>query len=149
MWGKRNKPKTARIDSLIGHNTTIEGDVVFSGGLHVEGTIKGNVIADEANPCVLTLSERGRVEGEVRVPNIILNGTVVGDVYASQHVELAAKARVTGNVYYNLIEMAMGSEVNGNLVHQAESSPQGQRYTESTPASEPPPHEPLATAGDS
>ena len=69
---------------------------------------------------MLTLSESGIVEGEVRVPNIVLNGTVIGDVHAKQHIELASNARITGNVYYSLLEMAMGAEVNGNLVHVAE-----------------------------
>jgi cytoskeletal protein CcmA (bactofilin family) len=68
----------------------------------------------------MSVSERGLVEGEIRVPNIVLNGSVVGDVYATEHIELAAQARVTGNVYYRLIEMARGAEVNGNFVHVAE-----------------------------
>ena len=96
------------------------GDVRFSGGLHVDGTVKGNVVADEDASSVLTLSESGTIEGEVRVPNVVLNGTVIGDVHARQHIELASNARITGNVYYSLIEMAMGAEVNGNLVHVAE-----------------------------
>jgi len=119
MLGNKKKPKqTARIDSLIGQHTEIRGDVVFSGGLHVDGVVKGNVIADEeSSDSVLTLSERGTIEGDVTVPQVVVNGTIIGDVHARTHVELAAKARVNGNVYYTLIEMAMGSEVNGNLVH--------------------------------
>ena len=121
MWSSKKKPKqTAQIDSLIGQNTEIKGDVVFSGGLHVDGVIKGGVIAEQGNDSVLTLSERGTIEGEVRVPNVVINGTVIGDVHASGHVELAAQAKVHGNVYYSLIEMAMGAEVNGNLVHRSE-----------------------------
>ena len=96
------------------------GDVKFAGGLHVDGTVKGNVVSDDDPSSVLTLSETGTIEGDVRVPNVVLNGTVVGDVHAAQHIELAANARITGNVYYNLIEMAMGAEVNGNLVHATE-----------------------------
>jgi cytoskeletal protein CcmA (bactofilin family) len=120
MWGNTKKPKqTANIDSLIGQNTEIRGDVIFSGGLHVDGKVKGNVIAAEGDDSVLTLSERGTIEGEVKVPNVVVNGTVIGDVHALSHVELAAQARVHGNVYYTLIEMAMGAEVNGNLVHRA------------------------------
>ena len=123
MWGNTKKPKqTANIDSLIGQNTEIRGDVIFSGGLHVDGKVKGNVIAAEGDDSVLTLSERGTIEGEVKVPNVVVNGTVIGDVHALSHVELAAQARVHGNVYYTLIEMAMGAEVNGNLVHRAEKS---------------------------
>ncbi|MGD9385146.1 MAG: polymer-forming cytoskeletal protein [Thioalkalispiraceae bacterium] len=123
MWGNSKKPKqTAQIDSLIGQNSEIRGDVIFSGGLHVDGKVTGNVIAAEGEDSVLTLSERGTIEGEVKVPNVVVNGTVIGDVHALAHVELAAQARVHGNVYYSLIEMAMGAEVNGNLVHQADKS---------------------------
>ena len=124
MWGNKKKPRqTAQIDSLIGQNTEIHGDVIFSGGLHVDGKVKGNVVAsDKEQDSVLTLSERGTIEGEVKVPNVVINGTVIGDVHALTHVELAAQARVHGNVYYSLIEMAMGAEVNGNLVHRPDQS---------------------------
>lgn len=122
MWGNKKKPKqTAQIDSLIGQNSEIHGDVVFKGGLHVDGVIKGNVMAEEGTESVITLSERGTIEGEVKVPNVVVNGTVIGDVHALTHIELASEARVHGNVYYSLIEMAMGAEVNGNLVHRADS----------------------------
>jgi cytoskeletal protein CcmA (bactofilin family) len=126
MFGKGSKSRIATIDTIVGAQTRLEGDVHFSGGLHVDGTIKGNIIADLGSEAVLTVSEQGSVEGEVRVPNLVLNGTVVGDVYASERVELASHARVTGNVYYKLIEMAMGAEVNGNLVHKAEQRTQSQ-----------------------
>jgi cytoskeletal protein CcmA (bactofilin family) len=123
MWGQNKKPKqTAHIDSLIGQNTEIHGDVIFSGGLHVDGTVKGSVIAESGEDSVLTLSERGTIEGEVKVPNVVVNGAVIGDVHATGHVELAAHARVHGNVYYSLIEMAMGAEVNGKLMHQEEKN---------------------------
>jgi len=114
------KRKSMNVETLIGQNTQITGDLHFAGGLHIDGVVKGSVIADEGSASVLRLSEHGRIEGEVRVPTINLNGTVNGDVHASQGVELASKARVNGNVYYQLIEMSMGAEVNGNLVHQSE-----------------------------
>lgn len=122
MFGKSKSTttKSAKIDTLIGQNTEIRGDVVFSGGLHVDGTLKGNVIADQDSGSVLSVSERGLIEGDVRVPNVVLNGCVVGDVYAANHIELAPQARVKGNVYYKIIEMARGAEVNGNLVHRGE-----------------------------
>jgi cytoskeletal protein CcmA (bactofilin family) len=101
---------------LVGGNTKICGDVHFTGGLHVDGVIEGNVIA-ESDSSVLTTSEKGQINGNVTVHNIVLNGEVVGDVHALHHIELAPNARVTGNVYYNVIEMAMGAEVNGNLIH--------------------------------
>lgn len=122
MWGSKKKLRTTKIDSLIGRHTETLGDMRFSGGLHVDGVVKGNVYADDDSGAVLTLSEFGTVEGEVRVPNVVLNGTVIGDVHARDQIELAANARITGNVYYTLIEMAMGAEVNGSLVHRASES---------------------------
>jgi cytoskeletal protein CcmA (bactofilin family) len=117
MWGNRKKFKTTKIDSLVGQQTEVCGDIRFAGGLHVDGRVKGNVISEGDSSSVLHLSHHGTVEGEVRVPNVVLNGVVIGDVHARGHIELASNARVTGNVYYSLIEMAMGAEVNGNLVH--------------------------------
>ncbi|EDN69845.1 protein containing DUF583 [Beggiatoa sp. PS] len=123
MWGNR-KRKVTRIDSLIGQQTKIQGEIVFSGGLHIDGKIEGNITAVEDSGAVLTLSEQGSIKGDVRVPNVILNGTVQGNVYAEEHIELALNARVTGNVYYNLIEMAMGAEVNGSLIHASDMANQ-------------------------
>jgi len=122
MFGNRNRIKTTKIDTLIGRKSEMLGDVHFTGGLHVDGTVKGNIVANEDASSLLTLSESGVIEGEVRVPNVVLNGNVIGDVHAKQHIELASNARITGNVYYSLIEMAMGAEVNGNLVHVAEEA---------------------------
>lgn len=120
MFGSKKQRKATRVDTLIGKGTCIDGDVAFSGGLHVEGVIKGNVRAEEGAGALLTVSEQGRIQGEVEVPTIILDGTVEGDVHAAERVELASQARVNGNVYYNLIEMAIGAAVNGSLIHRAE-----------------------------
>jgi cytoskeletal protein CcmA (bactofilin family) len=123
MFGRKKGFSAARIDTLVGQGTVINGDLVFTGGLHVDGTINGNVVAEQGSTAILILSEFGRIEGEVKVPNMVLNGEIVGDVYGSTRVELAPKSRIKGSVYYNLIEMAIGAEVNGGLVHQ----PQGQQ----------------------
>jgi cytoskeletal protein CcmA (bactofilin family) len=126
MFGSKQKPapksKSTKIDTLIGQNSELHGDVIFSGGLHVDGVIKGNVYAESDSGSILSVSERGLIEGEVRVPNIILNGSVNGDVHAADHIELAENAKVTGNVYYKLIEMVRGAEVNGNLVHRGDKA---------------------------
>ena len=119
--GKKSKGASTKVDTIIGQQTRIEGDVHFSGGLHIDGRVKGGVIAEADSASVLTVSEHGSIEGDVRVPTVILNGGVTGDVHSSERIELAAKARVDGDVYYNLIEMAMGAAVNGSLVHSAET----------------------------
>ena len=120
MFGRRKKIKQPKTDTLVGRHTEVYGDVRFTGGLAVAGTIKGNVLAEEDPRALLDLSEHGTVEGEVKVPNVKLNGVVIGDVHAKSHIVLASNARVTGNVYYTLIEMEIGAEVNGNLVHTVE-----------------------------
>lgn len=120
MFGRKDAMNTA-VDTLVGENTKISGDLVFTGRCHVDGDIKGNVSADTDSNSALSISEGGNIEGGVTAPFVILHGIVRGDVFASQRIELGATARVIGNVYYNLIEMKVGAEINGKLVHQ----PQG------------------------
>ena len=137
MFGSSKKAVSSRIETVIGQQTVIDGNLHFSGGLHVDGTIRGNVTSDPDSDALLTISEKGCIEGEVQVPNLELNGAVVGDVYASDKVELASHARVNGNVYYNLLEMAMGAEVNGKLVHQTEAERKSTQEPEDTPDDRP------------
>lgn len=118
--GRLKRFKVPKINTVIGNETRIEGDLKFAGGLHVDGVIHGNVIANGKAGAALILSEQGVVEGDVRVPNVVLNGKVVGNVYSSERVELAANAKVTGTLYYKLLEMAMGAEVNGQLISSEE-----------------------------
>ena len=121
MLGKTKNKQTA-IRTLVGTDTRVHGDIEFTGGFHVDGYVKGNVEAIKDEGSVLSISEQGCVEGSVVVPHLLLNGTVKGDVRATERVELGAKARVIGNVQYKLIEMAIGAEVNGKLIHDNESS---------------------------
>ena len=119
MLGRKQRRHTV-VDTLVGANTRISGDLHFSGGCHVDGTVNGSVTADPDSKSALSISEGGNVDGGVTVPYVVLNGIVRGDVFANQRVELGPTARVIGNVYYNLIEMAIGAEINGKLVHQPE-----------------------------
>jgi len=120
MFGRKDAMNNA-VNTLVGENTRVNGDVNFSGRCHIDGNVKGNVSADSDGESALSISEDGNVEGGVTVPYIVLHGIVRGDVCAAQRVELGTTARVIGNVYYNLIEMKVGAEINGKLVHQ----PQG------------------------
>lgn len=118
MFGKKsNKPQNS-IDCLIGAGTVIEGNIAFVGGLRVDGHVRGNVLSVDAEPGTLVLSERARIEGEIRVSHVVINGTVVGPVHAAEYVELQAKANVTGDVYYKTLEMQLGAMVQGRLVYQ-------------------------------
>ncbi len=124
MFGRKQRHNLS-IESLVGRNTKVQGDVDFSGGLHVDGVVQGNLTAGADTDSRLSISQDGVVEGTVDVPSVILNGTVKGDVISRGRVELGATARVIGNVYYNLIEMAIGAEVNGKLIHEPQVAHEG------------------------
>ncbi len=117
MFGSK-KIKSSKIDTLVGQGVEVTGDVKFQGGLHLDGMIIGNVTtSDDAEGSVLVISNRGRIEGDVHVAYAVINGEVTGNVYASEKLELSAKARISGNVEYNLLEMASGAEINGKMLH--------------------------------
>ncbi len=123
MFGSKDKKiKSSKIDTLIGDSVEFSGDIKFQGGLHLDGVIQGNVsTADNAEGSVLVISERGRVEGDVYVSYAVINGEVIGNVYASEKLELSSKARISGNVEDNLLEMASGAEINGAMFHVAKA----------------------------
>ena len=120
---KRKPNKNLQIDTLIGAGTRINGDVEFSGGLHLDGYINGNVSGDQNAGTILSVSEQGGIEGSVKAPTVILNGIVKGDIDTTLRVELGEKARVLGNVRYSAIETAVGAQINGKLIHRADHKP--------------------------
>jgi cytoskeletal protein CcmA (bactofilin family) len=111
-----SRPQVA-VDTLIGAKVVFRGDIVFAGGLHVDGTVVGTISAEPGVEALLVVSEKGRVEGEIRVPHVVVDGTIKGDIHAHGKVELAAHARIEGNIHYRLLEMAAGAEVNGRIRH--------------------------------
>lgn len=111
---------TMSVDTLIGAQTVIRGDVTFSGGLHIDGQVHGAIVAEAGSDAVVTVSDKGRIQGEIRAPHVVINGTLDGDVIASERIELAAQARVTGNIRYKLLEMAAGAQVNGQIMRDEE-----------------------------
>ena len=125
MFGKKvNKPQN-RIDSLIGAGTTIEGNISFTGGLRVDGEIKGNVIASGDQASTLVVSEQARIDGEIHVSHLVVNGTINGPVHSAEFLELQAHSRVKGDVHYNTLEMHLGAVVDGRLVHSAGANESG------------------------
>lgn len=120
LGNKRTAANVSGKTTLVSSDTVILGDVRFSGVLDVEGLVQGNIIAQPGKDALVRVVDKGRVEGEIRSPSIIINGEVEGDVYSTKHLELASKARVQGSVFYAMVEMAAGAEVNGSLAHMAE-----------------------------
>jgi cytoskeletal protein CcmA (bactofilin family) len=115
----RDNSKPTRIDTLIGKAAHIHGDIEFAGGMHLDGSIVGNVRSDRAPGSTLSVSEGGSIEGMVDVPNVRLDGTVKGDIHAPGRVVLGATARVEGNLYYGVIEMTLGAQIMGKLTQVA------------------------------
>jgi cytoskeletal protein CcmA (bactofilin family) len=120
---RRRKQSAARIDTLIGRTASVQGDIEFSGGLHIDGRVTGNVRATPGAAAALSVSEHGLVEGSVSAPQVVLNGRVNGDIAATERVVLGAKAQVRGNVHYGVIEMALGAEISGKLVPRGGTAP--------------------------
>lgn len=120
MFSRKSK---STIDSLIGASTRIEGNLHFKGGLRIDGHVKGNVIADADQVSMLVISEQAKVEGEVRVAHLVVNGEVIGPVYSTELLELQPKARITGDVFYKALEMHGGALVSGKLAHDQMAEP--------------------------
>jgi cytoskeletal protein CcmA (bactofilin family) len=123
MFGKKTENKRqGQIDSLIGAGTQVDGNLRFTGGLRIDGEVKGNIEAvDGASSSTLVLSEHGRIEGAVSVSHLILNGTIVGAVTVTDSLEMQSKAKIVGDVDYALIEMHQGAVIEGRLVHRGKS----------------------------
>jgi len=120
MLGRKNK---GTIDSLIGISTVIEGNIRFRGGLRIDGHVKGNVVADGEEPSMLVISEHAKIEGEVRVAHLVVNGEIIGAVFSSELLELQPRARITGDVHYKALEMHGGALVAGKLTHDQTEEP--------------------------
>ena len=118
---KRSKEKSTvtpvdTIDTLIGTGSILQGDLEFTGGLRVDGHIKGHITAQDGNKGTIVLSESGVIEGDINVPHVVINGTVNGNIVSSGHVELQANAKITGDIHYKAVEMELGAILNGSLV---------------------------------
>ncbi|WP_144393139.1 bactofilin family protein [Pleionea sediminis] len=142
MFGKSKKdksrvrPKAGAADTLITRDTKITGDIQFKGVLYIDGYVKGNIQSEEPEMSLLTIGKHGVIEGQVDVPHVIILGRVKGDVYATEHVELESSAHIDGDVYYKLIEMAMGAEVNGKMVHRDDKPKLLNHHREAGPKTE-------------
>ncbi|MEO8007723.1 MAG: polymer-forming cytoskeletal protein [Betaproteobacteria bacterium] len=124
MFGAKTTKPQNRIDSLVGVGTIVEGNISFSGGLRVDGRVRGNILTADDQPSTLVLSEKAQIEGEIRVSHAVINGTVIGPVHGSEYVELQPKANVTGDVHYRTLEIQLGAVVQGRLVHRDDENAQ-------------------------
>lgn len=122
MFGNRPSKPQNRIDSLIGAGTKVKGDVSFTGGLRIDGEVDGNVVAELGKASTLVLSEHARVDGQISVTHLVVNGTVTGPVRATEYLELQGKAKLIGDVHYKTLEIQLGAIIEGKLIHLNEAS---------------------------
>ncbi|MCR8924398.1 polymer-forming cytoskeletal protein [Dasania sp. GY-MA-18] len=108
--------------TLISKDSEIVGDIKFTGDLEIQGIVRGNIMAKDQSKATVRVVEGGQIEGEIHAPHVIVNGLVKGDIHSAEHIELAAKAQIQGNVHYQLIEMVKGAQVNGSLLYAAAKS---------------------------
>lgn len=146
--GKANEQPCASIDTLIGANAEVKGTLVFSGGLRIDGKVKGSIMASAQDNSTVVLSERAEVDGDVQVPHITLQGRIKGNVHSSERIELQRRAQITGDVHYKVMQIAVGATVEGNLVHIAENRvDEGGVVAKLKPAAMPRSHDPKAEGG--
>ena len=120
MFGNKPTKPQNRIDSLVGAGTVVEGNIAFSGGLRVDGRVRGNVLTADDQPSTLVLSEKAQIEGEIRVSQSLSDALVGERLFGAEYVELQPKSNVTGDVHYRTLEIQLGAVVQGRLVHQDE-----------------------------
>lgn len=122
MFGSKT-PTQKTIGTLIGAGTVIEGNIAYSGGLRIDGTVKGDLRCATGEACMVVISEHGHVEGEVHAAHLVVSGRVTGPLHVTELLELQPKARITGDVHYKAIEIHHGAVVEGRLIYQAAADP--------------------------
>lgn len=125
MFGSKTTPTQKTIGTLIGAGTVVEGTLSYTGGLRIDGAVKGDVRCGSGDACMVIISEHGKVEGEVHAAHLVVSGTVNGPLHASQLLELQPKARITGDVYYRALEIHHGAVVEGRLIYTAAAGAEG------------------------
>ncbi len=121
---KANRQGNGQVDTLIGRNTHVNGDIQFTGGLYIDGKVTGSIRACPDGQAMLSISEHGMVEGDIHVPHVVINGRLVGNIHNGQNVELLANAQIQGNIEYRLLQMAVGAAISGQLLQQSEDARQ-------------------------
>lgn len=111
-----------KVETIIGKDVVIQGDLIFSGGLYIEGKVVGKVLSNHSADSILTLAPGGNVDGEIRVTKAIISGRLLGDVYSTERIELTETAQIQGNIHYKLLEITAGAMVSGQLIHDTKNS---------------------------
>jgi len=138
---RRKKPSppvntgTAHIDTLIGAHARFKGELSFEGAVRIDGAFEGNIHA--SNDGTLIVSETARIEGEVDVPNLLLHGTIRGNVRASKSLNIGPTGRLNGDVEYTTFTLAEGGAINGRCIRIEEKARAAQPASRTAHAASP------------
>ena len=117
MFRRKSNPsiEVTKLSSLIDGGVEIVGDVFITDGLRIDGHVQGDVRCRQDARGLLVLSEKGSIQGSVKIYDAVINGTVTGDLEVEHFLELQANARITGNITYRQLRMDCGATVDGRL----------------------------------
>ena len=111
--------------TVIGENCVIEGDVTFEKTIEVHGKIIGTLkIAENCTSATLIIKKTGIVEGDVFGSDVMIEGEVVGNVSGKKEIKIENSAFISGNVYYDILDVQGGATINGNLIRNKGKEPQ-------------------------
>lgn len=102
-------------DSIIGKTLRIEGDIVISKSLRVDGIVNGNIIQADGDEATVAIAVGAQITGNINANNVIVSGFVKGNVNSTGRVELIETAHVEGNVTYGKIGVSLGAKIIGQL----------------------------------
>ena len=105
-----------KINTLIGSDIVIKGDIIYNGTVHVEASVEGSLISSKNKESKLYINKSSVIRGSVDASNVAINGTVYGNVYVYDLLQLGSDAFIKGNIYYKSIEMEVGAKIDGRLV---------------------------------
>ncbi|MDR2711455.1 MAG: polymer-forming cytoskeletal protein [Burkholderiales bacterium] len=136
MFLKKDNSPNHHIDCLINADTLIKGDIIFTGGLRIDGTVTGNISTHEGKGGTLIVSQQARVDGQIVVTHAVINGEIHGDITATDFLQLEAHAKVSGDITYHTLEMHHGAIVSGKLTHapHAQEEMKALPFREGSPA---------------
>lgn len=124
MFGNKRKGhvESNRLTSLVAANMEISGDIEFQEGVRIDGSVSGNVFASEANHSLFVLSRQGRIKGNVKAYDAVIDGEIEGNLEVEHYLELQSNARITGEIIYRQLSMECGASVSGRLQHVGAST---------------------------
>jgi len=108
---RRLEDRAGSVESVIAAGTKFKGTVSGQAGARISGSLEGDINSQQ----LVWVEKKGRVDGNIKSPFVIVEGELIGNIESAEHVELRAEGRVTGNIETVIIAMAEGCIFNGEI----------------------------------